>query len=490
MFKMTRNNLKMVPAVIFFLLATLLPPLAIAQSNFLIRKSMQTEKMDMVVGKCVILESRSPIDRISIGNPDIADLPEEDQLYSDYEIPVCAKKAGTTNITFWVDNQRPVNYDINVTYDISGLKQKIYQALPEEKDLVVMGTNDTITLTGKVSSNASLSHALAIARSFVPKEDKEDKENKDSKINNLVEVGGVHQVMLEVRVAELSKQDTKRLGINLFYVDGEGFGISMLKPLARLVELDDDNIGSKGPIGLFVSPAVNALFRITDGSATWTGLIDALKEDGLVKVLAEPTLIALSGQTASFLAGGEFPIPVPQGDGDITIDYKEFGVKLSFTPAVISNEKISLTVNPEVSELDFSTAVQFSGFVVPGLTTRRASTTIELGDGQSFAIAGLLQENISDSIAKFPFLGDIPIIGALFKSRSFQKQETELVIVVTPRLVKPVSGPDQLPLPTDYYNEPSNFQIFFGGGLEGKEPENVSTQNLEGEFGYVVPELE
>ena len=473
MFNITRNMLKMAPAVVFFLMAMLLPPLANAQSNILIQETMQTQNLDLVVGKSVILKILRPVNRISVADPGIADF----LILSAHEIYINAIKAGTTNITFWQDNKIAGIYDLNVAYDISGLKQQLYRMLPEEKDLMVIGTNDTITLTGKVSSNANLSQVLAIAHSFVAKG------GKEGKINNLVEVGGIHQVMLEVRVAEIGKNTRKRLGINLAYVDGGEFGVSLLGSLG-LFNFTDEGYN------FLASPAVNALFRIQDGSASWTGLIDALKEDNLVKVLAEPTLIALSGQTASFLAGGEFPVPVPQGDGDITIEYRDFGVKLTFTPTVINNEKIALTVNPEVSELDFSTAVRFSGFVAPGITTRRASTTIELGDGQSFAIAGLLQENINDSIAKFPFLGDIPVIGALFRSRSFQKQETELVIVVTPRLVKPVSGPDQFVLPTDYYKEPNDFQIYFGGGLEGRQPRNVSTQNLEGDFGHVVPELE
>lgn len=462
-----RKILKMAPAVVFFLVVTLLPPLANAQSNFLIQETMEPQKLDLVVGKSVILKSLRPVNRISIADPSIADflLPSSNEIY------INGKKAGTTNITFWQDNKIAGIYDLNVVYDLSAVKHQIHQILPEEKNLMVISTSDSITLTGKVSSNASLSQAMAVVRSFAP----------EDRINNMVEVGGIHQVMLEVRVAEISKNTTKRLGINLIYIDGQRFGINLLGSLAEFDEF---------PFDFTVSPAVNALFRIEDGSATWTGLIDALKDDGLAKVLAEPTMIALSGQTASFLAGGEFPVPVPQGLGEIAIEYKEFGVGLNFTPTVINEKKIAITVAPEVSELDFSTAVRFSGFVAPGITTRRASTTIELGDGQSFAIAGLLQENINDSVARYPILGDIPVLGALFRSRSFQKRETELVIVVTPRLVKPVSGPEQLALPTDYYIEPNDFEIYLGGALEGRHPRKVSTKHLEGEFGHVVPELE
>jgi len=216
-------------------------------------------------------------------------------------------------------------------------------------------------------------------------------------------------------------------------------------------------------------------------------LVDALQADGLAKVLAEPTLIALSGESASFLAGGEFPIPVPDEDG-IGIEYKEFGVALNFTPIVLSENKINMRVRPEVSELDYSSAVTLSGYVVPGLTTRKAETVIELADGQSFAIAGLLRESTRDAISKYPLLGDIPILGALFRSRNFQKAETELVIIATPHLVKPLDASRQA-LPTDFYNEPDDVDIFLLGNMEGrgdKKPKGIQGE-LDGDFGYAMP---
>jgi pilus assembly protein CpaC len=229
--------------------------------------------------------------------------------------------------------------------------------------------------------------------------------------------------------------------------------------------------------------------------------VDALRENGLLKILAEPTLITLSGKTANFLAGGEFPVPVPQsgvgvGFASITIEYKPFGVGLNFTPTVLSNNKISMQVAPEVSELDFSNAITISGFIVPSITTRRVSTVIELADGQSFAIAGLLKDEIRETISKFPLLGDIPILGALFTSSSFQKNETELIIIVTPHLVKPLDMAKQT-LPTDQFIEPDDFEFYLLGNLEGKEKIKssgaISSKNpdkghgLEGNFGHIVP---
>ena len=242
------------------------------------------------------------------------------------------------------------------------------------------------------------------------------------------------------------------------------------------------------PFATFVSPSVSALFRFNAGGATWTGFIDALKTDGLVKVLAEPTLIALSGNEASFLAGGEFPVPVPQGLGTVAIEYKHFGVRLIFTPTVLADNKINIKVRPEVSELDFSTAVQFSGFVVPGLRIRSAETVVELADGQSFAVAGLLSDTARDTMDKFPLLGDIPVLGTLFRSRSFQKNETELIIIATPRLVKPLDTARQ-PLPTDFYQEPSELEFYAMGLMEGRggDASNGIRGDLDGEFGHAMP---
>jgi pilus assembly protein CpaC len=207
------------------------------------------------------------------------------------------------------------------------------------------------------------------------------------------------------------------------------------------------------------------------------GTLDLLQNDGFITTLAEPNLTALSGETASFLAGGEFPIPVSQGNNAVTIEYKQYGVGLAFTPVVLGDGRISMRVRPEVSELSDAGSVKLSGFTVPALTTRRAETTVELGSGQSFMIAGLLQNRSSNSIEKAPFLGDIPILGSLFRSTSYQRNETELVVIVTPYLVRPVSG--QLATPADGYRAPGDLQrVFLGQGAAGvsgmREPTAVA----------------
>ena len=431
------------------------------------------KQLDLIAGKSIVLSSSKAVKRVSIANPDVADF----VLLSPQELYITGKEAGATNMTLWQNEQVVAVYDINVRYDITSLKQDIHELLPDEKDITIVASHDTITLSGRVSKAASLSQAIGIAKAYAPEE----------KVNNLIQGGGVHQVMLEVRVAEMSKGTAKELGVNFAWQNGQDFGVSLLSNLVDIVP-DSPAVGGGGPIGGFLlSPAVNTLFRFHSGNSSWTGFIDALKDDGLVKVLAEPTLISLSGQPASFLAGGEFPVPIPQGLGTVAIEYKPFGVGLTFTPTVLDEDRIGIEVAPEVSELDFSTAVNFSGFIVPGLTTRRASTVVELGDGQSFAIAGLLKETIRHDIQKVPWLGEIPVLGVLFQSKSFQKNETELVIIVTPHLVKPIDG-DKQQLPTDYYVEPNDPE-FYLGLMEGRHRRSAAgSGGLDGEFGHSVPE--
>lgn len=474
--KITEKNNPAGPilAMLFFILF-----IATGTANALVKSIMPSGTIQLVTGKSVVLKSARPVKRVSIADPEIADL----IMLSAKEIYITGKTSGVTNLTLWQNGTISEVYDLEVSFDISRLKQKLNEMLPEEKDLRVIASHNSVTLSGRVSNAASLSQALALAEAYAPGKDKEK-----HPVNNLVEVGGVHQVMLEVRIAEMSRSLIKRLGVNFSYINGDDFGVSTLGGLTQLVKPDQANIASGGPFGLFVTPSVNALFRFQSGNSTWTGFVDALKQDGLVKILAEPTLITLSGQSADFLAGGEFPVPVPQGLGTVAIEYKPFGVGLSFTPTVLSNNKINIKVTPEVSELDFSTARLIEGFLVPGLSTRRASTVIELGDGQSFAIAGLLKETIRDNVQKYPLLGDIPIIGALFRSREFQKNETELVIIATPHLVKPLNMAEQT-LPTDFYQEPNDAELFLFGLMEGKQKSQPvpARGNFDGDFGHAVP---
>ncbi len=448
-----------------------------------------SQKLNLTTGHSLVVETGADIRRVALGSEDLADV----KVLSPRQLYFVGLNPGVTNATLWgADGRIGAMIDIEVTPDVVSLKEKIYEILPSEKDIRVTANQDNLVLSGTVSSAANLSQVLAMAEAYAPR----DKEKK-AKVMNLLEVGGVHQVMLEVRVSEMSRTLLRRLGVNFAYISDGGttYGISMLK---NLVNLPDDGWPGNP---LEVGDSVGMIFHFLGANASWTTFIDALKENGLTKVLAEPTLITTSGRTANFLAGGEYPIPVPQsgtgGGTTITIDYKTFGVGLNFTPTVLSNNKISMDVRPEVSELDFSNAVAISGYVVPSLTTRRVSTVIELADGQSFAIAGLLKENTREVVSKFPVLGDIPILGALFRSTSFQKEESELVVIVTPHLVKPLDMAKQT-LPTDQYVEPNDFEFYLLGSLEGHgEPSSRSSKTilpagsnkggLEGDFGHIAP---
>jgi pilus assembly protein CpaC len=438
--------------------------------------TLNPQKINLTVGRSFIIESPLRIKRVSIVNPEIADA----MVLSPKQLYLTGKTTGLTSLTLWVDSTVHSVFDLEVSPDTSRLKEQLYEILPGEDGIQITTTHDSIALSGSVSSTANLSQVLALAEAYAP-----------GKVINMLEVKGVHQVMLEVKIAEMSRELSKRMGINFETISstGSNFGISLLNNLTSLPVDEGDP--------LQVSDLVNAIFGFTSDGAEWTVFIDALKEQGLVKVLAEPTLIALSGQEAKFLAGGEFPIPVPQGDDTITIDFKEFGVSLKFIPNVLSSEKINMKIAPEVSELDFTNSVNLSGFIVPSITTRRVATNIELADGQSFAIAGLLKENVREIVSKFPVLGDIPVLGTLFRSSSFQKNETELVVIVTPHLVKPLDMKKQT-LPTDQYIEPDDLDFYLLGNIEGKgkteteespAPVNMKKEGgMEGDFGNITPE--
>jgi pilus assembly protein CpaC len=411
--------------------------------------------LDITLGKSVVVESPVPITRASLANPAVADA----VVLSPRQVYLTGAGVGLTNLTLWQSETEVYKiYSINVHPDVSELKEQVYQLFPEETGVRISTSREHITVSGTVSSAPRLSQVLSVAEAYSP-----------GKVINLLQVGGVQQVMLEVRVAEMSRDLIRRLGINIGYLAGGSNtwatttlgGISSVSPTGGI---SPGSIGKLVPFG-YVPVAANALLRFTTGGDDWTVFFDALKENGLAKVLAEPTLVALSGQEASFLAGGEFPIPVPQALGTTTISYKKFGVGLGFTPTVLGGNVISMRVAPEVSELDYQNAIVLNGFVVPAITTRRASTVVELRDGQSFAIAGLIRSAVREKLSKYPMIGDVPILGTLFRSSSFQRSESELIILVTPHLVKPIDAAET-PLPTDDFLEPNDLDFYGFGKIE------------------------
>jgi len=422
-------------------------------------KSSFAGDFEIPVNKSQILKVDRPFKDVLVGNPKIADvLPLTNRtLY------ILGKELGTTSLSIYGPGKSLLAIvDLVVTHNVDGLKAKIFELFPDEK-VEVRTVNDSIVLSGPVSSGTRLQSIVALAERYAP-----------GKVTNMMSLMGSQQVMLAVRFAEVKRTAFKELGINLNVLVRSGAAtFSLLSGLPVLDALPGAGFLNGG-----------TTLAGTANNGRFTSFLDALEKKGVVKTLAEPNLIALSGDTASFLAGGEFPIPVAQntsgGGSTITIEFKKFGVSLAFTPTVLSGGLISLDVAPEVSAIDSAASVQINGLLIPGLTTRRAHTTIELRDGQAFAIAGLLQSEFKDNIDQLPFAGDVPILGALFRSSDYQRDETELVIIVTPYLVKPVK-PQDLRLSTDTFVPPSDADFFLMG-----KPESKSGKSGEGSQGAIV----
>jgi pilus assembly protein CpaC len=376
--------------------------------------------------------------------------------------------------------------DVSVGTSFTTLERRLSDVLDTD-GIRVESVGNAVVLTGSVSSPVVAERAMAVANAYFPK----DKENDKSErvVVNALEVGGNQQVMIEVIIAEMSRSLGRRLSVNWdAMVESGAKTFTFTNFMGDLISLDDDPNSQ----ALLVRSGIDFIGSYTDpNNFAISYFIDAAVDKNLAKVLAKPTLMARSGQTASVLVGGEVPIPVPQSGAFnvITVEFKDFGVAVAFTPTVLGPERIHLEVAPEVSEPDFTLGTQVAGITTPGFVTRRASTGVELGDGQSFAIAGLLSDRTREFVEKYPLLGDIPILGALFRSVDYQRQETELVIVVTPRLVRPLpEGPP--PLPTDHFVDPSGFEFFLLGALESQrsgEPVPEAAAGLIGPSGHRVP---
>lgn len=421
---------------------------ALAQSS---EAGLHAGTLEVPLNKSQVVTSDRPISRAMVGSAEIADvLP-----ISNRSIYVLGKKNGTTSLTLYDAANRVIAVmDVSVGPDVEGLRTQLGQLIPGQQ-IDARLSNGSVLLTGMVNDAGAAGKAAQIAKAYA-----------GESVINLISVGSSQQVMLEVKFAEVNRQLGERLGMS-------GFGLSSSGRFAGAIgegaALDNSGLSLGAITDQF--GILSQAFRI--GSLDITATLNALERRGLSKTLAEPTLVALSGEKASFLAGGEFPIPVAQGGSGvgasnaITIEFKPFGVSLGFTPTVLGDKVISMIIEPEVSSIDPSASVAVNGLVVPGLQTRRASTTVELRDGESFAIAGLLRRDFQTTVRQLPILGSIPIIGSLFRSSSFQKGETELLIVVTPRLVSPLR-PDQVRLPTDRIDDPKASDVLRDG--EGYRP--------------------
>lgn len=411
------------------------------------------ERIEIDAGKGVLLRLPSAAANIFVADNKIADI----QVKSPRLVYVIGNTSGETNL-YALGNDDQVIYTAVLAVDHNtGRVNEAIQALMPGSDVELHSVEGALVLTGHVASAAQAEDLNLLATQLVGQ----------AKVMNRVEVAGPNQVNLRVKFAEVSRSVVKQLGFNweATFLNGGGnfFGIATGR------EIVENAATGVQEIARATGGAASIAGTLTPGNWDINGLIDALETNGLVSILAEPNLTAMSGKAASFLAGGEFPIPVPQQNNAVTIQYKKFGVGLTFTPTVLADNRINLVVNPEVSQLSSAGALASGGFSIPSLTTRRAETTVELGSGQSFAIAGLLQNDLSHDINKLPGLGDIPILGKLFQSDNYKRNESELVIVVTPYIVRPVNSP-RMALPNDGFRSPTDFERLVKGELYPSQP--------------------
>jgi len=474
---MTQN--RFIKAVLFGLalgVAPLATP-AFAQ-NLHVVKSGTSSNLSVPMNRAIVVESDVPFAELSIANPAIADI----SSLSDRTIYVLGKSPGLTTLTLLDANGRLItNVDVRVSADVSEFKERLRQILPGEK-IEVRTANDGIVLSGVVTSSARLQRALDLAERYAPE-----------RVSNLMSVGGIQQVMLKVRFAEMQRSVSKSLSSSLA-LKGNALGGNL-----GLSGGNGTNVGSGNQTNSLAGtiPDVNTnngamLFGFNAGAVQVGILLEALETKGVVRTLAEPNLTSLSGQEAKFLAGGEYPVPVSKADGTVSVEFKPFGIELNFTPRVVDGDLINLEMNAAVSSIDKNNGFTANGFTINAFKRRETSTTVEMRDGESFAIAGLLQDDFADKSGQVPWLGDVPVLGALFRSADYQRQQSELVIIITAHLVTPTRG-EALSLPTDRIKPPSEKDLF----LFGRTSKNVKTptkgaagevakQDFNGSYGYVM----
>ncbi len=430
-------------------------PLKPVSSVYKIRPEDNLVELKVTLDKSETVRLHEPFAEALVGNAEVADVVP----LTDRSIYILGKKVGVTRISLLSQSKRVIGtVDVEVTYDIRALSARIKKHVPHA-DVEVDSVNGKILLTGVVPDAPTLSRVTDFAKQISPAE-----------ITNALEVAAPQQVKLDVRFVEVSRDAARGLGFNWIIQGDRIVGVTGNNVTGTVDGSGEDLISdllvdAAGQIAGNAVPFGSAVGRLLDGGVKVDAFIRALEERGLARRLAEPNLSALSGDTASFLAGGEFPFPVAADDDEVTVEFKKFGVGLAFTPTVLANGQINLKVEPEVSELDPTNFVKIKDVEIPSLVVRRAQTTVELRDGQSFMIAGLLQTSHTKAQRQLPWIGQVPVLGALFRSASFQKSETDLVIIVTPRLVKPSVPGEQLKTPFDDA-VPSNDKEFF---LKGKQ---------------------
>jgi pilus assembly protein CpaC len=426
------------------------------------------------LNKSVVIHLPAAARDVLVGNPEIVDA----VVRSKNTAYLFARGAGQTNVFFFDDQGKQIlALDLEVAQDMTALQRLIQRTLPGSR-ITVDTIGDNVVLGGIAATPAEAQTAMDLAGKFA---------GDDKKVMSTINVTGKEQVMLRVRVAEVQRDVLKQLGVDtaaLFSIGKFALGWASAPPFTANPNGDQ----TSSALGLGYGNCGPSFLQPVNDDAC--GVIRAMERDGVLRTLAEPTLTAISGESAKFLAGGEFPVPVPQDSGNgttITIEYKPFGVGLGFTPIVMSEGRISLKIDTEVSELSTEASLQLNGFVAPSLTVRRASTTVELPSGGSIAMAGLIKEQTKQHINGTPGLKNLPILGALFRSRDYLSNQTELVVIVTPFVVDPVSD-KQLATPLDGFNDATDRQTILLGrlnkvyGVAGQPPSGV----YHGDVGYIV----
>jgi pilus assembly protein CpaC len=429
-----------------------------------VQQAEVTSAMPLQVGETRLLQLSEKVIRIAVADPTVADV----QAVTEDQVLITAKSVGNTNLTMWNTSNKPLVISVICTRNLDQLRGQLQRLFPGEP-IVVGSAGELVILSGTVSDLRVPARAAELASLY------------SDKLANQIEVSGDQQVELEVRFAEVSRSGLRKLGLNYLWQDGaRGYVGGVATPstqagqyLGGANNLLVPGTGGSGP-PLVPAPSANQAFNLFFSTGLskfpFSTVLSILSQEGLAKTLAEPTLVALSGQEASFHAGGEVPILIARQLGEVSVEYKKFGVRLQFTPTVLGKRMISAKIAVEVSEPDPTAGATLGGFNIPGFRTRSSETTVRIADGQSFAIGGLLSDNIRSTVHKIPVLGDVPILGMLFRSTAFQREETELMVVVRARLVRPLDGDQVSPLPgEDELTDPTDFELFMLGQIEPRK---------------------
>ncbi|WP_159807308.1 type II and III secretion system protein family protein [Litoreibacter roseus] len=468
---------KVVSAGLIGLAAVAVVPAATFAQDLRVTDQQASRSLNVSINRAVVVESDVPFAELSVANPGIADI----ATLSDRTLYVLGRTPGRTTLTLLGPEGRLItNVEVRVTPDVAEFKERLEQVLPGEK-IEVRTANDGIVLSGSVSGIEKLDRALSLAERYAP-----------GAVSNLLTVGGKQQVMLKVRFAEMARSVSKDLSASLGFSGADGnFGTSGFTNTLQSGANPTTLFPGDGSRGSFTSGRErNGVFTFGFGSNSFGAqlVIEALESKGLVRTLSEPNLTALSGQTAEFLAGGEYPVPVVEDDS-VGIEYRPFGVELEFTPTVIDGDLINLELGTFVSAIDPTITVQNGGFAVNAFTKRGSTTTVQMRDGESFAIAGLLEDDFRDLAGQVPWLGDIPVLGALFRSSNYERRQSELVIIVSAHLVTPARG-EAFILPTDRIRPPTERELFLNGKVASTTRPGgtgeVARQDFSGSYGYVL----